>query len=162
MSTYSEIYFQLVFGIRGLGNTIPVKHKEHLHGFMHEVIGNRKSKLLIANSMPDHTHLLVSCKPSINPSDIVRDVKSLSAVMMKEERYVLPSFRWQTGFGAFSYGKSQVDDVYRYIANQEEHHQKRTFRDEYLMMLDKYGIQYEIDRVFDKDQVILPLRGYGS
>jgi REP element-mobilizing transposase RayT len=157
MSTYSEIYFQLVFGIRGLGNTITMNHKDHLHGYIHEIVGNRRSQLLIANSIPDHIHLLVSCRPSINPSDIVRDVKSLSTVMIKEEGYVLPSFRWQTGFSAFSYSRSQIDNVYRYIANQEEHHRKRTFREEYLMMLDKSGIKYELQYVFDKDQVLLPL-----
>jgi putative transposase len=159
-STLSQIYLQIVFGIRGQGNLIPVRHKDHLHRFIHEVIEHRRSKLLIANAMPDHIHLLVSCKPSIMISDLVRDVKSLSSSMMKDEGYVLPSFKWQTGFGVFSYGLSQVDDVYQYVANQEEHHRKRTFSEEYLLMLQKHEVEYELPYVFDEDQVILPLRGY--
>ncbi|HET6510825.1 MAG TPA: transposase [Candidatus Kapabacteria bacterium] len=161
-NAYSQLYYQIIFGIRGTGNSIPVKHKDKLHGFISEVVANRKSKLIIANSMPDHIHLLVSSKPSVLQSDLVRDVKALSTTMLKDAGLVLPSFKWQQGYAMFSYAQSQVDDVYHYIENQEEHHQVRTFEEEYLAFLNKFEIEYERQYVFDKDQVFLPLRGSGS
>jgi putative transposase len=161
-NVYSQLYFQIIFGIRGAGNMIPVNHKDKLHGFISEVVSNRRSKLIIANSMPDHIHLLVSSKPSVLQSDLVRDIKALSTTMLKEAGLVLPSYKWQQGYAIFTYAQSQVDDVYHYIANQEEHHRVRTFEEEYLAFLDKFGIEYDRQYLFDKDQVFLPLRGSGS
>jgi putative transposase len=152
-NTYTQIYLQIVFGIRGKGNSLPVKHKNQHHGYVAEIIANRGSKLLIANSMHDHIHLLVGCKPSMSLSDLVRDVKSNSSLMMKQNELVLPSFKWQDGYGAFSYGRSQLPDVISYIENQEEHHSKRTFREEYIQFLDLFGIEYDVKYLFDDDQV---------
>jgi putative transposase len=158
-NVYSQLYYQIIFGVRGTGNSIPVKYKQHLHGFMSEVVSNRRSKLLIANSMPDHIHLLVSSKPSVLQSDLVRDVKALSTTMMKDAGFVNSTFKWQEGYAMFTYAESQVDDVYRYIENQEEHHRVRTFQEEYIGFLKKFGIAYDPRYVFDKDQVFCP---YGA
>jgi putative transposase len=158
-NVYSQLYYQIIFGIRGIGNSIPVKHKDQLHGFISEVVANRKSKLIIANSMPDHIHLLVSSKPSILQSDLVRDIKALSTTMLKDAGHVLPSFKWQQGYAMLTYAQSQVDDVYRYIQDQEEHHRVRTFQEEYITFLEKFKIEYDRQYLFDKDQVFLPLRG---
>jgi REP element-mobilizing transposase RayT len=152
-NTYTQIYLQIVFGIRGKGNSLPVKEKHRLHGYIAEIVANRSSKLLIANSMHDHIHLLVGCKPSISVSDLVRDIKSNSSLMMKESNLVLPSFKWQDGYGAFSYGRSQLPEVIAYIENQEEHHRVRTFREEYIQFLELFGIEYDPEWVFDKDQL---------
>jgi REP element-mobilizing transposase RayT len=160
-NVYSQLYYQIIFGIRGIGNSIPVKHKDQLHGFISEVVANRKSRLIIANSMPDHIHLLVSSKPSIQQSDLVRDVKALSTTMLKDAGFVLPSFKWQQGYAMFTYARSQVDAVYRYIENQEEHHRVRTFREEYIAFLDKFEIEYDPQYLFDKDQVFFAPTGLG-
>lgn len=111
--------------------------------------------------MPDHIHLLVSSKPSVLQSDLVRDIKALSTTMLKDAGHVLPSFKWQQGYAIFTYAQSQVDDVYHYIENQEDHHQVRTFQEEYLAFLDKFGIEYERQYVFDTDQVFCPYGAQG-
>ena len=151
-NTYSQIYIQLVFGVRGKGNSLPVRHKEELHSYISAICANRKTKLYSMNTLHDHTHILISLKPSISLSDLVKDIKVQSSIMMKEKRWVLPSFRWQDGFGAFSYGQSQLQDVIKYIENQEEHHQQITYREEYLMLLRKFEVEFDIKYAFDDDQ----------
>lgn len=158
-NTYSQIYLQIVFGIRGSGNTLPVKHKEELQAYIGGIANHRKAKLLAANTLLDHTHLLLSIRPSESVSDLVRDIKANSTTLIKTNGWVLPSFKWQDGFGCFSYGRSQLDDVIKYIDNQEEHHRIKTFREEYLGLLNVFGVEYELQYVFDKDQVLLPIRG---
>ena len=99
--------------------------------------------------MPDHIHILVGIKPSISISDLVRDVKAGSSKFINDKKWMNGKFNWQEGFGAFSYSKSNLDTVVKYILNQEEHHQKRTFKEEYLDFLEKFEIEYDIKYVFD-------------
>ena len=99
--------------------------------------------------MPDHTHMLVGMKPDISISDLTRDVKAISSKFINDNRFVKGKFNWQVGFGAFSYSKSQIDSVIKYILNQEQHHKKKSFKEEYLGLLEKFGIEYDEKYLFE-------------
>ena len=99
--------------------------------------------------MPDHTHLLVGLKPSISISDLVRDIKAGSSKFITDRNFVKGKFNWQEGFGAFSYSKSQIDSVIQYILNQEEHHKKKTFKEEYIDFLKRFEIEYQEKYLFE-------------
>lgn len=99
--------------------------------------------------MPDHVHLLVSISPNILISDLVRDIKAGSSKFISDSKWVLGKFHWQEGYGAFSYSKSHVDNVVKYILNQEAHHKKKTFKEEYLDFLRKFDIEYDDKYVFE-------------
>lgn len=99
--------------------------------------------------MPDHTHMFTGLTPDISISDLVRDVKSMSSAFINDKKFVKGKFSWQHGFGAFSYSQSHIDKVVKYILNQEEHHKKRTFREEYFGLLEKFNVEYNPKYVFE-------------
>ena len=147
-NTYTQIYLQVVFAVEGRQNLIEKKNKEELHKYITGIITERGQKLLAVHCMPDHTHVLIGLKPSIALSDVVRDVKNGSTNFINSNRWVPGRFSWQEGFGAFSYGHSQLTGIINYIRNQEQHHAKRTFREEYLRFLKKYEIQHDEKFIF--------------
>jgi REP element-mobilizing transposase RayT len=148
-NTFTQIYIHVVFAVRGRQNLIKKEHKEELHKYIAGIIRNKKQKLYAINSMPDHFHIFVSIKPNIPVSDLVRDIKNNSSGFINTKKWVRGKFNWQEGYGAFSYGHSQIDAVVKYIHNQEKHHTKRTFKDEYLGLLKKFNIDYDEKYVFD-------------
>ena len=148
-NTFSQIYIQIVFTVQGRQNLIKEENREELQKFITAIVSNRGQKLLAVFAMPDHVHVLVGIKPSISISDLVRDVKAGSSKFINDKKWMNGKFNWQEGFGAFSYSKSNLDTVVKYILNQEEHHQKRTFKEEYLDFLEKFEIEYDIKYVFD-------------
>jgi REP element-mobilizing transposase RayT len=147
-NTYSQIYIQVVFAVEGRQNLIPKQHKEELHKYMTGIISERGQKLLAVHCMPDHTHVLIGLKPSTALSDLVRDVKNGSSNFINQKQWVPGRFCWQEGFGAFSYGHSQRTRIINYIRDQERHHARRTFREEYLRFLKKYEIEHEERYIF--------------
>ncbi len=148
-NTYTQLYIQIVFTVKGRQNLIPKQHREKLHKYIAGIITKRNQKLLAIFAMPDHIHLLLSIKPNITISDLVRDIKAGSSKFISESNWIKGRFRWQEGFGAFSYAKSQQDNVVKYILNQEEHHKKKTFKEEYLDFLHKFEIEYNEKYLFD-------------
>ena len=104
---------------------------------------------MIINGMPDHIHILIGLKPDCVLSDLVRDIKANSSKWINENKFVLGKFEWQTGFGAFSVSQSQVQTIINYILNQEEHHKKKTFREEYIEFLNAYQIDFKKEYIFD-------------
>lgn len=148
-NTYSQIYIQIVFAVKGRQNLIPAKNREELHKYITGIVQNREQKMLSVFCMPDHTHILVGLKPSISISDLVRDIKSGSSKCITEKGWVKGKFNWQEGFGAFSYSRSQIDSVIKYILNQESHHKRRTFREEYIDLLTKFEIEYDERYLFE-------------
>ena len=148
-NSYSKIYIQIVFAVKGRSNLINKDHREELHKYMSGVVRNRDQKMLAVFCMPDHTHMLIGMKPSISVSDLVRDVKASSSGFINDQKWVVDKFNWQGGFGAFSYSRSQIDRVIKYILNQEEHHRKKTFKEEYLELLDKFEIEYDERYLFE-------------
>ena len=147
-NTYTQLYIQVVFAVEGRQNLIPKPHKEELHKYITGIVTERGQKLLGVHCMPDHTHLLVGLKPSIALSDLVRDVKNASTNFINTKRWVPGRFSWQEGFGAFTYGHSQLTGIINYIRDQERHHARRTFREEYLRLLKKYEIQHDEKFIF--------------
>jgi putative transposase len=148
-NTYSQIYIQIVFAVNGRENLISKVHREELHKYITGIVQNRGQKMLSIFCMPDHVHLLVGIKPSITISDLVRDLKAGSSNFINQQHWVKGKFNWQEGFGAFSYSKSQIESVIKYILSQEEHHKKTTFREEYFDFLKKFEIDYNEKYVFE-------------
>lgn len=146
--TYSQIYIQVVFAPEGRQSLIRKEHKEELHKYITGIVTERRQKLLAIHCMPDHIHILIGLKPSMALSDLVRDVKNASTNFINRQKWVLGRFSWQEGFGAFSYGHSQLTGIIKYIRDQERHHAKRTFREEYLRFLRKYEIEHDERFIF--------------
>ena len=142
-NTYSQIYIQVVFAVQGRQNLIQKQNKEELHKFMTGIVREREQKLLAVHCMPDHTHILIGLKPAVALSDVVRDLKNGSTNFINRHRWVLGRFCWQEGFGAFSYGHSQLTGIINYIRNQERHHARRSFSAEYVRFLQKYEIEHD-------------------
>ena len=111
--------------------------------------GDKKHKLLAIKYMPDHVHILIGYQPSQPLPDLVRDIKANISRFINDQKWLPGTFRWQEGYGAFSYSHSQIDNVIKYINNQEEHHLKSSFKDEYLNMLEKYEVQYDPEYLFE-------------
>ncbi|HEY0320232.1 MAG TPA: IS200/IS605 family transposase [Pyrinomonadaceae bacterium] len=148
-NTYTQIYIQVVFAVASRHNLLSKEHKEGLHKYITGIVRNKNQKLIAINSMPDHVHILLGLKPDIALSDLVRDIKSDSTIFIKDRGWIRGRFNWQEGFGAFSYSHSQLDSVIRYIQNQEQHHQRRSFKDEYLELLKKFNVAYDDKYVFE-------------
>jgi len=148
-NTYSQIYIQVVFTVKGRQNLISDDNREEIQKFITGIITNRKQKLLAIYCMPDHTHILLSISPNILLADLVRDIKAGSSKFINEKNLVMGKFAWQEGYGAFSYSQSQVDNVISYIRNQREHHRTRSFKEEYINFLNKFHIEYKSEYLFD-------------
>ena len=147
-NTYSQLYIQIVFATKGRQSFIKEEFRDELQKYISGIIKEKKQKLYAIYCMPDHTHILVSIKPDIAISDLVRDIKANSSSFIKEKDFV-KNFSWQTGFGAFSYSKSQALNVVDYILNQPKHHAKKTFKQEYIEFLQKFEIEYNDEYLFE-------------
>lgn len=148
-NTYSQIYIQTVFAVKGRQNLIPKNHRQELHKFITGIVQKRNQKLLSIFSMPDHTHILIGMEPNITISDLVRDIKAGSSKFLTDNNFVNGKFNWQEGYGAFSYSRSQIETVIKYILNQEQHHKIKTFKDEYLDFLKKFEIEFNEKYLFE-------------
>ncbi len=148
-NTFSQIYIQIVFAVKGRENLIKREHKEELHKYITGIVKGKKQKMLAINCMPDHTHMFLGFTPDMKISDLVRDVKSISSGFINEKKFVKGKFNWQHGFGAFSYSHSHIDRVVKYVLNQEEHHKKKTFREEYIGLLEKFNVEYDPKYIFE-------------
>jgi putative transposase len=148
-NTYTQMYIQIVFAVKRRQNLIQKNWKDELHKYICGIINGKEQKVYAIGGVSDHIHILVSIKPNIAISDLVRDIKANSSKWINENEFVRGKFQWQEGFGAFSYAQSQLDNVIAYINNQEQHHQKKTFKDEYLTLLQKFDIEYDEKYLFD-------------
>ena len=148
-NTFTQIYIQIVFAVKGRENLIAQSWKDDLHKYIAGIIKGKNQKSIIVNGMPDHIHAFVGLTPTMAISDLVRDIKNNSTNFINDNRFVRGKFLWQGGFGAFSYSHSQIERVYNYILNQEKHHRKKTFKEEYLGFLKKYEIEFNEKYLFD-------------
>jgi len=148
-NTFSQIYLQFVFAVEHRRNLIPANHKEELHKYITGLVRNRNNKLLAVHCMPDHTHLFVGFRPgSMMISDFVKEIKVESNQFINSKHWINGKFKWQNGYGAFSYSHSHIDRVAKYVLNQELHHKKRSFREEYLLLLKKFNISFDEKYLF--------------
>ena len=147
--TFSQIYIQVVFAVKGRENLIANSWKDDLHKYISGIIKGKEQKPIIVNGMPDHIHAFIGLRPSMAISDLVRDIKNNSSNFINEKKFVRGKFSWQEGYGAFSYSHSQIHNVYDYILNQEEHHRMKTFREEYFDFLRKFEIEHNEKYLFE-------------
>ncbi len=148
-NTYSQIYIQIVFAVEGRQNLIRPENREELHKYISGIVEKRGQKLIAVFCMPDHIHLLIGISPSISISDLVRDIGAGSSNFINRKGWVRGHFNWQNGYGAFSYSRSQIPAVSRYIEEQENGHRDRSFKNEYVSLLQKFGVEYDDRYLFD-------------
>ena len=148
-NSFSQLYVQMVFAVKNRQTLILGENKDKIEKYIWGIASNIKCNPIAIYCNPDHTHLLVSIKPVVRIADAIRDIKSFSSRYINENRIMNRRFEWQTGYGAFSYGQSQIAQLKAYINNQYMHHQKRTFKDEYLALLKAFEIEYDESYLFD-------------
>jgi len=146
-NSYTQIHIQFVFAVKYRSAVIDREWKERLHQYITGIFQANKHKMLQINSMPDHIHIFIGMRPHQSISSLIQNVKTESSKWIKAQN-LCSSFAWQEGYGAFSYSKSQVVDVIRYIQNQEIHHRKETFLDEYKMFLKAFEVEWDEQYIF--------------
>lgn len=148
-NTYSQLYVQYIFAVKNRNALIPKNRKEELHKYITGLISNKGQKLLAIHAMPDHIHIFIGFKPDMRISDLVKEIKTSSNSFINENKFSPFKFKWQEGYGAFTYAKSQISAVCNYIENQEAHHSKISFKEEYLNFLKKFEINHKEKYLFD-------------
>jgi REP element-mobilizing transposase RayT len=141
--TYSQILIQIVFSVKNRKSLIPQENLEEVFEYISGIIRNKGQKPMIVGGVKDHIHILLGMKPGITVSALVRDIKNNSSNFINQQDWLSEKFSWQNGFGAFSYGNSQIEPVFNYIKNQAEHHKTKTFREEFVTFLERFGVEYE-------------------
>jgi len=147
--TYTQLYIQLVFAVRSRNNFIQPAWEEEMYKYITAVVQNDKHKMLAINGMPDHINIFIGLHPAIAISDLVQDVKRASNNWINDKGFINGKFSWQDGYGAFSYGRSQIDRVCKYVLNQKEHHKKQSFKTEYISLLKLFGIEFKDEYLFE-------------
>jgi len=148
-NTYSQLYIQIVFAVKGRLNLIHEKNRNELEKYITGIISNFNQKLYAIYCMPDHIHVLVSIKPDVRISDLVRDIKANSSRFINEKKWVTGKFQWQEGYGVFSYSNAHLNNLVNYILNQPERHSVKSFREEYIELLDEFSIAYKPEYLFE-------------
>jgi REP element-mobilizing transposase RayT len=147
-NTYTKIHLHFVFVVLLRERILPPRESEEVRRFITGIVQNRNHKMLCINNVPDHVHMLVGFNPSDSPSSLMREVKANSTKFINEQSWMRFRFRWQEGYGAFSVGYSQIAAKCRYIENQQEHHQRISFDEEYEMLLRKNDIAFNRKYLF--------------
>jgi putative transposase len=147
-NTFTQIHIQGVVAVKFRQSIIDPGWKERLQQYITGIVQNGGHKMIAINSMPDHLHLFFGFRPNQSLSDLMRDVKGESSQWINKEKFTPSIFRWQEGYGAFSYSRSQIKTVAEYIENQEEHHRKKTFLEEYKDFLNKFEVEYDERYIF--------------
>ena len=147
--TFSQIYIQVVFAVKGRESLIQASWEERLYQYITGIVQKKEQKMLAINGMPDHIHFLIGMKPSCCLSDLIREVKKSSNDFVKDNKLSKYKFNWQEGYGAFSYSDSQLNNVIAYIRYQKVHHQKKTFKEEYIEFLQKFRIEFKDEFLFE-------------
>ncbi len=147
--TFSQIYIQVVFAVKGRSSLIHSSWEEELYKYIAGIVKNKEQKMLAINGMPDHIHFIIGMKPSCRLSDLVREIKKSSNEFINEKKFLNHKFSWQEGYGAFSYSHSALDNVIKYVLNQKEHHRKKTFKEEYVKFLKKFEVEFKDEYLFE-------------
>lgn len=147
-NTYTQLYVQFIFATKFRLAMIDISWKETLHKYITGIFQNNKHKMLQINSMPDHMHILIGLSTDQAIASIMQNVKSESSKWINEKKLTRSKFGWQEGYGAFTYSKSQLPQVIKYIQKQELHHKKRSFLDEYRSFLHAFGIEFDERYIF--------------
>ena len=149
-NTYHQIYLQTIFAVKYRNAVIDKSWKEQLFGVIGNLINETKCKTIIVNGIEDHVHCFLGLKPVVSVSDLMQTVKAKSSKYINDHKLTKERFEWQGGYGVFSYSQSAVESVFKYIQNQEAHHKKQTFKDEYLEFLKKFKVEFDEQYVFQE------------
>jgi REP element-mobilizing transposase RayT len=149
-NTYHQVYVQFVFAVKYREAIIEKSWRPTILSVIGNLINETGCKTILVNGIEDHVHSFIGLKPTVSCSDLMQIVKAKSSKYINDHHLTKRRFEWQEGFGVFSYGHSQIDQVYKYIANQEEHHKRQTFMDEYLEFLEKFEVPYDKRYVFQE------------
>ncbi len=147
--TYTQLYIQLVFAVKGRTNFIEQSWEDELYKYITAVVQNDRHKMLAINGIPDHIHIFLGLNPAFSVSDLVKDIKRASNNWINNKGFTKGKFEWQSGYGAFSYGKSQIDQVFKYVLNQKTHHAKLSFKNEYIKLLKLFEIDFKDEYLFE-------------
>jgi REP element-mobilizing transposase RayT len=131
-----------VFAVENRACLIQNDWKDELYQYITGIVKNNNHKLIAINGMPDHVHIFIGMKPDQSVSDLLQDIKGGSSKWINEKGFVKGKFRWQSGYGAFSYSRSHIDRVVKYIQRQEEHHKRKTFKEEYIALLKAFEVDH--------------------
>ena len=148
-NTYSQINIHCIFSVKGRSNYLTDKFRDELFKYMHGILEKEGVFSLAINGWRDHVHVFFELPTKLSVSYIMQTLKSSSSKWINEKRFIRDDFHWQDGYAAFSYSRSQRDNVIKYILNQEEHHRVKTFREEYLAFLEHFQIKYNPDYIFE-------------
>ncbi|OYU95538.1 MAG: transposase [Bacteroidetes bacterium B1(2017)] len=148
-NTYSKFYIQIVFSVKGRQSLIHKTWREELYNYICGIVNKSKQKVYAIGGVSDHIHILISFNPNQSISDLVRDIKANSTKWINDKQFVIGKFQWQEGFGAFSYAQSQLNYVSNYINNQEQHHTIKSFKNEFMELLNRFEIDYDEKYLFD-------------
>jgi REP element-mobilizing transposase RayT len=151
-NTYTQIHIQAIFAVKYRAGLIQNNWKDELYKYTTGIVQKQDHKLLAINGMPDHLHVFFGMRPVQSLSDLMQDIKGSSSEWINRKKFIPSKFEWQGGFGAFSYSKSQVPRVITYIKNQEEHHHKINFLEEYKDFLEKFEVDYDDRYIFKELQ----------
>ena len=147
--TFTQMYVQLVFAVKSRDAVLKGDFRERVFEYISGIITSLKHKSIIVNGTSNHVHILFGLNPSVSVSDTVHDIKRSSSLFINNEKLCPYRFSWQEGYGGFTYSRSQIADIFYYIENQESHHKKRTFREEYIDILTKNEIEFDQQFLFD-------------
>lgn len=147
-NTYTQIHIQFVFAVKFRKALIEDSYKQELYKYITGIVQSYGHKLLAINGVADHIHIFIGMRPTQSISDLMQDIKGNSSKWVNDNKFLKVKFEWQGGYGAFSYSKSHVQNVINYLKNQEKHHTKQTFRDEYIEFLKKFDIDYDERYIF--------------
>ncbi|MEQ1585364.1 MAG: IS200/IS605 family transposase [Cyclobacteriaceae bacterium] len=147
-NTFTQLHIQFVFAVQNRISLIQPLWEEELFKYITGIVKNHKHKMIAINGMPDHAHLFIGLHPTQSISSLMQIVKGESSEWINKKGFANGKFQWQEGYGAFSYGHSQVSQVYNYVMNQKEHHRKRSFLDEYRELLKKFEVPFEDQYIF--------------
>jgi putative transposase len=147
--TFTQMYVQLVFAVKFKDSVLHKSYRNRVFEYMSGILSQQKHKSIIINGVSDHVHILFGMNPANSVSDLVHHLKRNSSLFINSEKLCLGKFAWQEGYGGFTYSRSQLNDIYKYIANQEIHHKKKSFKEEYIEFLKKFEIEYDHRFLFE-------------
>ena len=148
-NTYTQIHIHTVFAVKNRDSLISTEWRERLYQYIISIINDQGHKALAVGGTANHVHILLGLHPTQSLSSLMLKIKQGTSEWINKERFSQFKFQWQEGYGAFSYSKSQLPNVVNYINNQEKHHAKRSFREEYLDLLKKFEVGYNERYIFD-------------
>ena len=148
-NTFSQINIHIVYAVKGRQSQLSKIYRKELYKYLAGIIKNKGQKVLAINATADDIHLFISMTPDLAISDLIRDVKRFSTSFVNHKKWTRGKFYWQEGFGAFSYSNSQIPNVIKYIEEQENHHRKHSFREEYIKILNDFKIEYDDKYLFN-------------